>query len=73
MSVQVMFWYSEEIVNKAWFVAESEEQGKELLRQLDEGEITTDDLPEFYSKNKSYEVVLDKPEFYQLEEEAVNA
>lgn len=69
MSVQVMFWYSEEIVNKAWFVAESEEQGKELLKQLNEGEITTDDLPEFYCKNKSYEVTLDKPEFYQLEED----
>lgn len=67
MSVQVMFWYSEEIVNKAWFIAESEEQGKELLRQLDEGEISTDDLPEFYSKNKSYEVILDKPEFHQIE------
>ena len=68
MKVNVVFWYSEEIVNKAYFTAESEEQGKELLRQVEEGEISMEDLPDFYSKVKSYEATLDTPMFYSAEE-----
>ena len=68
MSVDVVFWYSEEIVNKAYFVADSEEQGRELLKQLNEGEISMEDLPEFFSKCKSYETIMDTPEFYPIEE-----
>ena len=71
MSVDVVFWYSEEIVNKAYFVADNEEQGRELLRQLQEGEINFEDLPEFYSKNKSYETTLDnEPMFFSREKES---
>lgn len=67
MSIEVVFWYSEEIVNKAYFVAESEEQGRELLRQVQDGEIFLEDLPEFYSKSKNYEATLDEPQFYPRE------
>jgi hypothetical protein len=68
MAVQVVFWYSEEIVNKAYFTADSEEQGRELLKQLEDGEISLDGLPNFFSKVKSYETELDMPQFFKIEE-----
>ena len=67
MAIDVVFWYSEEIVYKAFFTAESEEQAKSLMKQLEDGEITTDDLPDFYSKSKNYEVNFDKPMFFTKE------
>lgn len=69
MSVDVVFWYAEEIVNKAYFTAKSKEEGEELLRQLNDGEISIDDLPNFYSKNKNYEVTIDEPMFFPTEKE----
>lgn len=70
MAVNVVFWYAEEIVNKAYFTADSEEQGRELLKQLENGEISLDDLPNFFSKVKNYETELDTPEFFKIEEKA---
>jgi len=70
MSVDVVFWYAEEIVNKAYFTAESKEQGEYLMKQLQDGEITIDDLPNFYSKVKNYESTIDEPQFYLAEESA---
>ena len=69
MAVDVVFWYAEEIVNKAWFTAENKQEGEESLRQLNEGEISIEDLPNFYSKSKNYEVTIDTPEFYPVKEE----
>lgn len=70
MSINVVFWYAEEIVNKAYFTVESKEQGELLMKQLQDGEITTDDLPNFYSKVKSYEATIDEAQFYLAEESA---
>lgn len=70
MSINVVFWYAEEIVNKAYFTVESKEQGELLMKQLQDGEITTDDLPNFYSKVKNYEATIDEAQFYLAEESA---
>ena len=70
MSVQVVFWYSEEIVYKGYFTAENEDQAKELLKKVDDCEISFDDLPEFFSKTKSFETTLDnEPQFYPIKNE----
>ncbi len=51
------FWYTESYTYKGGFKAESLEQAQELLSQVfDDGEISVEELPEFWSKDKGYEV-----------------
>ena len=53
------FWYDETSTYKAWITADSLEQAKELVGQVQDGEISLDDLPDFENKSKAYELLID--------------
>jgi hypothetical protein len=50
------FWYDESASYRATFEAESLEEATELLRQVNDGEIMFDDLPEFGDKQKGNDI-----------------
>jgi hypothetical protein len=60
------FWYDETNTYKAWITADSLEQAKELVSQVEEGEIEMEDLPDFENRSKAYELLIDTVE--QMEE-----
>ena len=53
------FWYEENNTYKAWFTADTLEHAKALMDQVQEGEISLDDLPDFENKSKAYELLID--------------
>jgi hypothetical protein len=53
------FWYDETYTNKAWFTADNEEQARELLGKLVDGEVEFGYLPNFRSKDKNYTLEVD--------------
>lgn len=50
------FWYSETYTYKTWFEADNEEHARELLRQVEDGELSVEELPQEGSKDKGYEM-----------------
>jgi hypothetical protein len=52
----------EEYWNKWGFDAENLEQAKELIRQVEDGEIDYESLPNFYDKNYSIDTTIEEPE-----------
>jgi hypothetical protein len=52
----------EELWNGWGFDAENLEQAKELIRQVEEGEMDYESLPNFYDKNYSSETTIEEPE-----------
>lgn len=50
------FWYTETQGYRAWFTADSLEQARELLGKVECGELDMEELPEFGSKTKYYEL-----------------
>ncbi len=53
------FWYNESATYRAFFEAESLEEATELLRQVNDGEIMFDDLPQFSDKQKGNDIDID--------------
>ena len=53
---------NEEYCNKWGFDADNLEHAKELIRQVEEGEIDYESLPNFYDKNYSIETTFDEIE-----------
>jgi putative SOS response-associated peptidase YedK len=53
------FWYDETNTYKAWFTADSKEHAKELIDQIEDGELEITELPDFSNSNKNYEVMID--------------
>jgi hypothetical protein len=53
------FWYEENNTYKAWIIADSLEHAKELIDQVQEGEISLEDLPDFANRSKAYELLID--------------
>ena len=51
---QFSFWYSETSTFKGYFEADSLEEAKKLLEQINDGEISLDDLPSFENKSKEF-------------------
>ena len=49
-------WYSETYTYKGYFTANSKEHALELLKKVNMGEIQIDELPEFGSKDKNYDL-----------------
>jgi hypothetical protein len=49
------FWYSETYTYKGGFEAESLEEAKKLLNEVFEGEMSIQELPWFWNKDKGYE------------------
>jgi hypothetical protein len=56
------FWYEENNTYKAWIIADSLEHAKELIDQVQEGEISLEDLPDFANRSKAYELLIDTVE-----------
>jgi hypothetical protein len=53
------FWYEENNTYKAWITADTLEHAKALLDQVQEGEISLEDLPDFENRSKAYELLID--------------
>ena len=56
---QFEFWYSETQTFKGYFEAESIEEAVKLLEQAQDGEIAFDDLPQWWNKDKGFELEFD--------------
>jgi hypothetical protein len=56
------FWYDETSTYKAWFTAENLEQAKELIDQVQDGETSLEDLPDFENRSKAFELLIDTVE-----------
>lgn len=52
-------WFDVVETHKAYFVADSEEQALEMLKQVNGYDLNVDDLPEVFVKNKGIEVEVD--------------
>lgn len=61
------FWYEESYGYKAWLEADTDEEAKKLLRQVRMGEIHIDQLPQFESNDKFYELQIDTTSLERLE------
>lgn len=62
------FWYSETYTYKGWFVAESEEQARELLSEVQDGELDMSTLAKFGFKDKAYELEIDSASLEDVSE-----
>jgi hypothetical protein len=62
------FWYSETYTNKGWFTADNEDEARKLLEQVQDGELSPDDLPDFGFKDKGYELDISPETLDQIEE-----
>lgn len=63
-------WYDETYTYKAWFTADSEEQAKELLSLIQDGQAEFDSLDDFQSKDKGYELQIELSTTNLIEENA---
>jgi SepF-like predicted cell division protein (DUF552 family) len=59
-------WYDETNTYKAWFTADSEEQAKELIDEVENGNVDITELPNFENNGKNYELRID--ELTEIEE-----
>jgi hypothetical protein len=62
------FWYTEEVIYKAGFEAESYEQAEGLLIELQNGVIATTELPEFGNTIKGSELQIGLDTLYEYPE-----
>jgi hypothetical protein len=53
------FWYDETNTFKAWFTADNEEQARELVSEVEDGNVDITELPDFQNKDKNYELRID--------------
>jgi hypothetical protein len=63
MAKKYSFWYSEVQTNKGYFVAENEQEANEMLKLVNDGDISLDDLSGFHSKSKEFELIAEPAEW----------
>lgn len=56
------FWYSEVFSHRGYFKADSVQEADEMLRLINSGDISLEDLPSFKSKGVEYELVTEQAE-----------
>lgn len=56
------FWYSEVFSHRGYFKADSIQEADEMLRLVNNGDISLNDLPAFKSKGVEYELVTEQAE-----------
>ena len=63
MTKRYSFWYSEVQTFKGYFNAENEQEANEMLKLLNTGDISLDDLSGFQTKIKEYELIAEQAEW----------
>lgn len=63
MTKRYSFWYSEVQTHKGYFNAENEDEANEMLKLVNAGDISLEDLSGFMSKIKEYELITEPAEF----------
>ena len=53
------FWYDETYTYKATFTADNDEEAERLFESVREGEISPDDIPDVFIKDKNYTLEMD--------------
>ena len=53
------FWYDETYTYKGYIKADSEEEARKIIEQVQLGEIGINDLPNFDCKDKGYQLDID--------------
>ena len=61
------FWYTESYTNKGYFEAESKEEALALLAKVASGDTCLDELPEWWYKDKGYELDMSTDTLEELE------
>ena len=62
MSPRFVVMVHEEYWNKWGFDADNLEHAKELIQQVEDGELSSEELPDFYEKNYSIDTTLGEVE-----------
>lgn len=63
MAKKYSFWYSEVNTFKGYFVAEDENEANEMLKLVNNGDISLEDLSGFHSKSEEYELIAEPAEW----------
>jgi hypothetical protein len=63
MTKRYSFWYSQVETFKGYFTAENQQEADEMLKLLNTGDISLDDLSGFQSKTKEYELIAEQAEW----------
>ena len=53
------FWYDETNTYKAWITTDTKEEALALLSEVENGNLSVEDLPGFQNSNKNYELLID--------------
>jgi hypothetical protein len=53
------FWYDETNTYKAWITADTKEQALAMLSEVENGNISIEDLEGFQNSGKNYELLID--------------
>jgi hypothetical protein len=61
MAKHYQFWYNVEEAWRASFTADSLEEAKALLEQVEAGDLSLDELPNYYERNKGLDTTIDMP------------
>ena len=62
MTKRYSFWYSEVQTFKGYFNAENQQEADEMLKLLNDGDISLEDLSGFQTKTKEYELIAEPAE-----------
>jgi hypothetical protein len=62
MTKRYSFWYSQVETFKGYFTAENQEQADEMLKLLNDGDISLEDLNGFQASAKDYELIAEQAE-----------
>jgi hypothetical protein len=62
MTKRYSFWYSQIETFKGYFTAENQEAADEMLKLLNDGDISLDDLENFLATAKDYELIAEQAE-----------
>jgi hypothetical protein len=57
--MEFSFWYDETYTYKGYITADSEEEARKVIEQVQLGEISINDLPSFQCKDKGYFLEID--------------
>jgi hypothetical protein len=63
MAKRYSFWYSEVQTYKGYFNAENEDEANEMLKLVNTGDISLEDLSGFQTKIKEYELIAEQAEW----------
>jgi len=62
MAKKYSFWYSEVQTFKGYFNAENQQEADEMLKLVNNGDISLEDLSGFQTKTKEYELIAEPAE-----------